>query len=212
MRGELLSIYIAAVFLSQTVGVVSGAVGSPLIRDQPARLEAAAAELAPKTLPSMSKLLDELFKRLQTAKDGDEAKSIATAIEHIWLNSSSDTANLLMSRAITSIESKNYAVGLEVLDQLVELYPDWAAAWNERATLRYLTNDVDGAMSDVGRVLKAEPRQFDALNGLAAMLLNAGLDKRALEILKDSLSVYPQQPAIVKQVETLSIEVNGRDI
>jgi tetratricopeptide (TPR) repeat protein len=160
----------------------------------------------------MDKLLDELFKRLKNAKDVDEAKSIATAIEHVWLHSSSDTANLLMSRAITSIESKNYPLGLEVLDQLVELYPDWAAAWNERATLRYLSNDIDGAMSDIGRVLKAEPRQFDALNGLAAMLLSAGLDKRALEILKNSLSIYPRQPDIEKQAETLSIEINGRDI
>lgn len=200
----------AALILSLSLSLSSNAfAGSEAIR---ANGENTQAESEPKGPLSLNKLLDELFKKLKTAKDEDEAKSIATAIEHIWLHSGSDTANLLMSRAVTSIESKNYAMGTELLDQLAELYPDWAAVWNERATVRYLTNDTDGAMSDIGRVLKAEPRQFDALNGLAAMLLNAGLNKRALEVLKESLSVYPQQPAIAKQAEKLSIEVNGRDI
>lgn len=212
MRRKVFLTSLTAFLLGQSLCFMTGASGSPVRLVQTAQPGLAESESAPKALPSMTKLLDELFKRLKTAKDDDEAKSIATAIEHIWLHSSSDTANLLMSRAITSIESKDYTIGLEVLNQLIDLYPDWAAAWNERATLRYLSNDVDGAMSDIGRVIEAEPREFDALNGLGAMLLNAGLDKRALEVLKNSLSVYPQQPAIAKQVETLSIKVYGRDI
>jgi hypothetical protein len=43
-------------------------------------------------------------------------------------------------------------------------------------------------------------------------LQGAGLDKRALEIFKKALGIYPLEPNIQKLVERLTLEVEGQGI
>jgi hypothetical protein len=63
-------------------------------------------------------------------------------------------------------------------------------AWNQRATTRFLTGD-SGAMADITRVMKLEPRHFGTLAGMGMILQGAGLAKSALEIFKKALGIYP---------------------
>jgi len=67
-------------------------------------------------------------------------------------------------------------------------------------------------MADIDEVLKREPRHFGALTGMGMILQKAGLDKRALEIFRKVLAIYPHQPEIEKIVEKLTLQVEGRDI
>jgi tetratricopeptide (TPR) repeat protein len=92
------------------------------------------------------------------------------------------------------------------------LEPDWSEAWNQRATTRFLTGDTDGAMADIDRVIKLEPRHFGALAGMGMILQGAGLEKSALEIFKKALGIYPLEPDIQKLVEKLTLEIEGQDI
>ncbi|MGC2224734.1 MAG: tetratricopeptide repeat protein, partial [Methylocella sp.] len=124
--------------------------------------------LAPKPAPEAMRkqMLDRLFDRLRIAGDPGDAQRIAASIERVWLQSDSDTANLLMQRATVSMQAGNYPLALSLFDKLVALEPDWAEAWNQRATTRFLTGDTDGAMADIDRVMKLEPRHFGALAGM----------------------------------------------
>ena len=157
-------------------------------------------------------VLDELFKRLGGTSDAEEGKGIAGAIERVWLRSGSDTADILMSRALAAVQGKDFPLALELLDKVVVIEPNWAEAWNKRATARFLTNDMNGAMADIDRVLKLEPRHFGALSGMGFILEREGLDKRALEIFRHVLTIYPGLPDIKKIVDKLAPEVEGRDI
>ncbi len=156
--------------------------------------------------------LDELYAKLAAAKDADEARSTASVIAGIWMHSSSDTATLLMARAEHALEEKNVPLALAVLDRLVTLQPDWAEAWNKRATVRYLAGNLNGAMADVDRVLKLEPNHFAALNGMALILQRTGFDKRALQVYRRELSIYPHQPQVEHAVEELATAVEGQGI
>jgi len=156
--------------------------------------------------------LDGLFQRLHAAADPDAAKSVAQTIERIWLQSPSDTTSLLMQRAMESLREQRYPLALALLDQVVALEPDWAEAWNQRATTRFLADDPDGAMADIDRVIKLEPRHFGALAGMGAILQRSGFGKRALQIFNKALEIYPQQPDLQATVEKLTVEVEGRDI
>jgi tetratricopeptide (TPR) repeat protein len=200
--------------LIEAKGSTGDAGAGSVLKLSPDKAEELKKALLPKPAPAvlLQQALEELFKRLKAANDEDEAKAIATAIEHIWLRSGSDTANLLMSRAGASIEAKNYALALTLLDKIIDLHPGWVAAINQRATVRFLSHDVDGAMSDINETLKLEPRDFDALNGLAMMLEQTGFEKRALEVLKKSLTIYPHQAEVEKLVKKLELEIEGRDI
>jgi tetratricopeptide (TPR) repeat protein len=170
--------------------------------------------LAPKPAPEelRKQQLDALFAQLRDARNPEEAKHIALSVERLWLQSSSDTAILLMQRATASMEAQQYPLALSLLDKLVAWEPDWAEAWNQRATVKFIIGDLDGAMADINQVLKLEPRHFGALTGMGMILQREGFDKRALEIFNQALAIYPLAPEIKKLVEKLTHEVEGRDI
>ena len=72
--------------------------------------------------------------------------------------------------------------------------------------------DLDGAMADVDHVLKLEPRHFGALDGMATILQRTGFAKRALEVYRHALAIYPHQEAVEKIVEKLTLDVEGQGI
>jgi len=200
---------LAAAGFAQNDGLPSGQAD----RDA-ATAEALKKALAPKPAPEAVRRqkLDALFGRLRDAHIPEEAQQIASSIERLWLQSSSDTAILLMQRAAASIEAQNLPVALSLLDKLVAWEPEWAEAWNTRATARSLTGNLDGAMADINRVLLLEPRHFGALIGMGLMLQREGFDARALEVFNKALAIYPLAPDIRELIDKLTIEVEGRDI
>ena len=98
---------------------------------------------APAKLPKVdrSKNLDFLFGALKAAPDEASAKHVEARIWAIWLQTPSDTAALLMSRAKTAVEAKKIEVAIKLLDSVIKLRPDYIEAWNRRATLYYMQND-----------------------------------------------------------------------
>lgn len=157
-------------------------------------------------------LLDELFERLAKARDEEEANGVAAAIERVFQRSGSDTADLLLSRALTALERKEHKAAIDVLDRLVEVEPDWAEAWAQRATARFMDGDRSGAVEDLGHALAREPRHFGALTGLGSILFHLGYEKRALEVFRRALVIHPQQPEVRSMIDRLAPKVDGLDI
>lgn len=184
-----------------------------------AEKSAAAAEalkraMAPQPPPEVLRreMLDDLFARLRKAGDSDDAAQLAASIQKVFLQSFSDTGNLLMQRAQEALHMGQFELSLSLLDKLIFLDPQWAEAWNQRATVRFLTGDYDGSMADIHQVLKLEPRHFGALTGMGMILHETGFDKDALEIFNQTLNIYPLAPDIKQLVEKLTLEVEGRGI
>jgi Flp pilus assembly protein TadD len=157
-------------------------------------------------------LLDELFERLAKARDEEEANGVAAAIERVFQRSGSDTADLLLGRAMSAMERKENKAATEILDRLVEVEPDWAEAWSQRATARFMDGDRVGAVEDLGHALAREPRHFGALTGLGSILFHLGYEKRALEVFRRALQVHPQQPEVRSMIDRLAPKVDGLDI
>ena len=156
--------------------------------------------------------LDELFARLASAKDEAEANGIANLIERRWSRSGSDTADLLMSRATEAIHKKEYPVAVELLDRVLALEPQWAEAWNRRATTFYLLDDPVSAMADIRQVLAREPRHFGAWAGLGHIYMSTGDKKRAVEAYRRALAIHPHLSSVKTIVERTAPEVEGRDL
>jgi tetratricopeptide (TPR) repeat protein len=158
------------------------------------------------------KILDELFDRLGKAGDESEAKGIAGAIDRVWMRSGSDTADLLMNRALQAIGHKNLALSNEILDKVVVIDPTWAEGWNKRATARFLARDYFGSMEDLAHVMALEPRHYAALTGMGFILQRRGFKKRALEVFRRALEINPRQEDLQKIVDKLTLEVEGQPL
>jgi tetratricopeptide (TPR) repeat protein len=162
--------------------------------------------------PPRAASLDELFDRLKLTKDESEAKGITAVIQRRWLRSGSDTSDLLMSRAVEAIEAKDEALAIELLDRIVALQPDWAEAWNRRATVFFMMGDKTRAMSDIRETLAREPRHFGALAGLGTILQGNGEEKAAFEVYAKALDINPFMPEVRKIYERLKSEYGDKDI
>ncbi len=179
----------------------------------PARAPQAQKPAEPAPEESVRKpVLDELFERLAAAKDEEEADGIAGAIERVFQRSGSDTADLLMTRALSALHRKENKTAVDVLDKLVVIEPQWAEAWSQRATARFMDGDRAGAVEDLGHALSREPRHFGALSGLGSILYNMGFEKRALEVFRRALAIRPHQSEVKQMIDKLAPDVDGRDI
>jgi tetratricopeptide (TPR) repeat protein len=175
------------------------------------KLPEAPAKL-PKVGADRGKGLDFLFGALKAAPDEASAKHVEARIWALWLQTSSDTAALLMTRAKAAMDAKQVDVALKLLDSVIKLRPEYVEAWNRRATLYYLKNDYTRSLEDIRQVLVREPRHFGALAGLGMIMQEIGDEKRALEAFRKALAVNPHLEKVPDMVKSLTEKVEGRDI
>jgi tetratricopeptide (TPR) repeat protein len=150
-----------------------------------------AAEPSPDADQSPAQAIDKLYARLATTPYSDEAAGILGEIDRERTQSGSDTADLLFSRAMQARAGDDLPLALQLFDSVVDLYPDWSEAWSERATARFQSGDVNGAMVDIAETLKREPRDVGALAGLGAILADAGRPEDALRAYDRALALAP---------------------
>jgi tetratricopeptide (TPR) repeat protein len=161
---------------------------------------------------SRAQMLDDLYARLAASKDAEETVGLIGAIDRLELVSGSDAGDLIMARAVAAIAAKNYEIAESLLDKLVELDPQWAEAWNKRATVRFILEDDEGSMADIAHVLKIEPRHFGALSGMGMIFERRGFRDDALRAYRRALAIAPQLGSLKNSVERLTKAVEGQDL
>lgn len=196
----------AILFLA--TAMVTGQAGASAQAPRPSQQESPAERVVIPHADQASKLLDQLT----ASKDAQTAAALARRIERLWMRSGSDTADLLMSRAAQAITRKEPALAIELVDRIIALRPQWAEAWNKRATAFFLLGDSDRAVADLAETLRREPRHFQALAGLGAIFRQAGDEKRALAAFRGALAIHPHYEDIRKLADRLAPDVDGRDL
>ena len=159
-----------------------------------------------KRFEEAGQLLDRLFGQLHKADNEQGAKVIEKAIWQLWAQSGSPTADALLQQATRAMSANSYPVALRILDTIVEIKPDFAEAWNKRATIYYLERQYDKSLADIDVVLDLEPRHFGALSGLAMIRRHKGDEKGALEAFRRVLVIHPQQQRAKRAVKELETE------
>jgi tetratricopeptide (TPR) repeat protein len=213
-RLALLSCTAAALLLSAVTGSVWAQTVAP---PDPPHGQAIEPMQPPKDLPKpqhgdRTRNLDFLFGALKAAPDAASAKQVENRIWALWLASGSDSANLLMSRAKSAIDSNDLDLAIELLDALVKIKPEYIEAWNRRATLHYMRKEYGSAMEDIRQVLIREPRHFGAISGLGMILQEFGDEKHALDAFRRALEINPHLSKIDEMVKSLTEKVEGRAI
>jgi tetratricopeptide (TPR) repeat protein len=167
---------------------------------------------APESTPSAQGDLDALFSELKNAPTAEAAKVAEAAILRRFLNSGSDTVDLLMTWAIDSMNKEDYALALDILDNIVTMKPDYAEGWNKRATVYYLADDYGKSLADIRRVLALQPRHFGALSGLGMIMRELGEKEKAIAAFREALAIDPFLESVRKALDELEKEAAGQPI
>lgn len=135
--------------------------------------------------------IDQLFAQLRVAPNAQTAKALDAQIWTYWTTPSDPILAGRMREVLTARGMGDATGALRLLDKLVADYPDYAEAWNQRATIYYTLGDFDASIADCGKVLAIEPRHFGALSGRALMYLQLGKRALALKDMAAALAVHP---------------------
>ena len=102
-----------------------------------------------------------------------------------------------------------FEVAERVLDDLVRDHPDWAEAWNKRATLYFILDRDGDSTADIVETLRLEPRHFGALSGFGQICLRRGDEAGALVAFEEAVRIHPGLDGARQAVEVLAQKLGG---
>jgi len=155
----------------------------------------------------IDRLFDELAKPEQPGW-----QQIEDAIALEWSKSGSPAMDLLLQRGRDALSDGAFETALEHLTALTDHAPDFAEAWNTRATVWFRLERYGLALDDISRALALEPRHFGAMIGLATILRELDMEEEALEILRRAHALHPHRPNVEEGIETLSERLEGETL
>ena len=151
--------------------------------------------------------LNNLFKQL---KNSEATKSIVieNKIWKIWLiHPSNDRRGFRLTELLTQgsrlMDMKELAKAYELFTQIIAVEPDWAEAWNKRATVLYLMDEYQSSLDDIKITLALEPRHFGALSGQALNYIELNQYEKAIKSYKDVQKIYPIMDGAKKMIPEL---------
>ena len=154
----------------------------------------------------------ELLDKLAKAGDEKEAASLADEVWDAWLSSGSPTVDILMTRAIAAMKAGDSDQARDMLDRAIMIRPQYAEAWNRRATLFFNDGKYDEAIADIESTLKYEPRHFGAWMGLGMIFESIDKPAAALKAYRKALAIDPFLEAAKQGEKRLSVLVDGRPL
>ncbi|WP_245407064.1 tetratricopeptide repeat protein [Bartonella tribocorum] len=144
-----------------------------------------------------------LLKELKYCADVSQAKKLSQQLQHLWSQSGSETIDLLMSWAENAINSDDYGLALDYIDNALALLPTHAEAWVRRAWIHIQLNDFKLAMLDLNHALELEPRNYIAFFELGITMEATERPELALKAYETALNYYPQMQRLQKRIEAL---------
>jgi tetratricopeptide (TPR) repeat protein len=154
--------------------------------------------------PALPSRLKGLFKELSGADPVRPVEEIEDQIWMLWSSHKDRVAEETLAAAVEAIASGELNKARPLLDHLVIKHPDWAEAWNKRATLAYIEKRDADSLLDIAQTVRLEPRHFGAISGFGNVCLRHGHLNEARAAFQIALSINPHMEELRDILENLS--------
>lgn len=155
---------------------------------------------------------DEMFDKLRNAPSDSEANDAALDIWASWLESGSATVDVIMERGVNAQTVGDFETARAFYDRAILIKPDYAEAWNRRASLFLMDENYPEALRDLNEALRLEPRHFGAWAGLGMMFESLGANEQALEAYREAILIYPRMEQALSAEKRLSKVAEGQGL
>ena len=155
-------------------------------------------------------ILDDLFATLQEVQDQGDVARIVSEIWSRWSTHPDDESiTSRLNRGVTMMNQGDYVHAEALFTDIIALDPDFAEAWNKRATLYYIQGNLAASRADIAQTLAIEPRHFGALAGLGLIELHLGNDEAALQAYQAAIDINPHMSEVTGIIEKLQEKLRG---
>jgi len=152
------------------------------------------------------KQLDKLFNELKT-DNPVLTFEVEQKIWKIWsTHPKKNELTLMLSEGSTLVKNDKLNEAVNIFTKVIELDPNWAEAWNKRATVLYLLGEFQKSQNDIDNVLKLEERHFGALAGQGLVNIQLKNYDKAIMSYEKAQKIYPtmKSPKImIKEIKEL---------
>ncbi|GIL46492.1 hypothetical protein Vafri_3459 [Volvox africanus] len=120
------------------------------------------------------------------------ADAAEKAMWSIFMRARDPRINELMMEGCSYMQSPGtYDKAMAVFNQITQLQPSFAEAYNKRATVHYLMGRYEDSIQDCQLVLQMQPFHFGAASGMGLCLLQMSRFPEALAAFESALSIHP---------------------
>lgn len=133
----------------------------------------------------------ELFNAARATPDQQAGDRISNRMWEIWTQAPDAYAQELLESGMARREMYDFEMAEDVFSALIAYCPDYAEGWNQRAFIRFLRQDFEGALPDLDVALRLNPTHVGALSGKALTLLNMGRMEEGQAVLRRALDLNP---------------------
>lgn len=153
--------------------------------------------------------LEELYERLQDP-ELNNWESVEQEIWSEWARSGSPSIDLLYSRGQEALQADDAKAAVEHFSAAIDHAPDFAEAYNGRATAFFQMERFGLSLSDIEMTLALNPRHFGAMTGLGLIL--EALDRKAdaLSAYRAVTAIHPHSPNVQESIEKLEAQLEGQ--
>jgi len=151
---------------------------------------------------------------LAALADADKAAAqrFDRQLQSLWSKSGSASADLLLKRGRDAMEVDDTRVAIEHLTALTDHAPEFAEGWHARASAYFNAELFGPALADLERALALNPRNYNAIFGLGAMLETFGDKKRAYDAYERVLALHPHHEDATNAAKRLGPQVQGTSL
>ena len=157
--------------------------------------------------------LNELFLKLKTEENINIASQIEGKIWKLWTtHPSKSILTDLLAEGSYYMSQNQLSNAHEVFSKAIELDPNWAEAWNKRATVLYLMGNYELSQNDINKVLNLEKRHFGALSGQGLVQLALKNYQVAIDSYIKAHKIYPAMESTVIMIKKLKILIRNESV
>ena len=159
------------------------------------------------------KEIDKLFVQLKSALNFENSKQIEDKIWDLWTtHPTKNNLTKLLADGSSAMMDNKLDAAYDKFTEVIELDPNWAEAWNKRATVLYLMGKYELSQADIDKVLKIEKRHFGALTGQGLVQTALKNYQKAIDSHIEAHKVHPFMKSPMIMMEKLQIELQKQSI
>ena len=136
--------------------------------------------------------LKVLFNQLLETNNEEEIINITLNIWDIWHETNDPKIEADFYRGLESMRTGDLIMSIAFFTRVIEQKPNFAEAWNKRATVYYMLGKFDKSMIDINETLRLEPRHFGAMDGMALIFIHQEKFLEALKIYDEIIKIFPK--------------------
>ncbi len=153
--------------------------------------------------------VDELLAEL-ARPDQSRWRRIERQIIREWSRSGSATADYLYQRGQIALRAGRPRAAIAHFSAVLDHAPEFAEAWNARATAYYMQNRLGQSMADIEQALSLNPQHFGAMAGMGMILEQVDRLEEARAVYAAAHAINPHRSRVREALERLDLALAGR--